>query len=90
MSLRQTHTLIAPLYDAFLDAATLGARRRSLARLADEPPPDVLLISARCVATRHDVAYEEVQAGAPCLTLGGNEPAFGNGGFRLIRLKKTA
>lgn len=53
MSLRQTHTLIVPFQDACLDAATRGARRRSLARLEDEP-------------------------------------AFGSGGFRLIRLEKTA
>lgn len=43
MSLRQTYTLIAPFYDAFLDAATRGARRMSLAALADAPPLDVLV-----------------------------------------------
>lgn len=43
MSLKHTYTLIAPFYDAFLDAATQGARRRSLSPLAAEPPLDVLV-----------------------------------------------
>jgi ubiquinone/menaquinone biosynthesis C-methylase UbiE len=43
VSLKHSYTLIAPFYDAFLDAATRGARRRSLARLAAEPPRDVLV-----------------------------------------------
>ncbi len=199
MSLRQTYTLIAPFYDAFLDAATRGARRMSLAALADAPPLDVLvngvgtgldlphlppqhryagldltramlgkalpraaaldfravqgdaqrlpfadasfdavvlhLILAvvpdplRCLqesarvtrrggtllvfdkflkpgeraawkralnplsrrlATRLDVVFEDVLAGAPGLTLESNEPAFGSGWFRLIRLAKDA
>jgi ubiquinone/menaquinone biosynthesis C-methylase UbiE len=43
VSLKHSYTLIAPFYDAFLDAATRGARRRSLAALADAPPLDVLV-----------------------------------------------
>jgi ubiquinone/menaquinone biosynthesis C-methylase UbiE len=43
VSLKHSYTLIAPFYDAFLDAATRGARRRSLAHLAAEPPLDVLV-----------------------------------------------
>ena len=43
MSLKHSYTLIAPFYDAFLDAATRGARRRSLSALADAPPLDVLV-----------------------------------------------
>lgn len=44
MSLRHSYTLIAPFYDAFLTAATRGARRRSLAALAEAPPLEVLLV----------------------------------------------
>lgn len=43
MSLRHSYTLIAPFYDSFLTHATRGARRRSLAALAELPPQDVLL-----------------------------------------------
>jgi phosphatidylethanolamine/phosphatidyl-N-methylethanolamine N-methyltransferase len=43
MSLRHSYTLIAPFYDSFLTHATHGARRRSLAALAELPPQDVLL-----------------------------------------------
>ena len=44
MSLKHSYTLLAPFYDAFLTAATRGARKRSLAALADRPPRDVLLL----------------------------------------------
>lgn len=44
MSLKHSYTLVAPFYDAFLTAATRGARKRSLAALADGPPSDVLLL----------------------------------------------
>ncbi len=44
MSLKHSYTLVAPFYDAFLTAATRGARKRSLAALADGPPRDVLLL----------------------------------------------
>lgn len=44
MSLKHSYTLVAPFYDAFLSAATRGARKRSLAALADRPPHDVLLL----------------------------------------------
>lgn len=44
MSLRHSYTVIAPFYDAFLRLATRGARGRSLAVLAAEPPRDVLLL----------------------------------------------
>lgn len=44
MSLKHSYTLAAPFYDAFLTAATRGARKRSLAALADRPPHDVLLL----------------------------------------------
>lgn len=44
MSLKHSYTLVAPFYDAFLTAATRGARKRSLAALADGSPRDVLLL----------------------------------------------
>jgi ubiquinone/menaquinone biosynthesis C-methylase UbiE len=44
LSLKHSYTLVAPFYDAFLTAATRGARKRSLAALADGPPSDVLLL----------------------------------------------
>jgi ubiquinone/menaquinone biosynthesis C-methylase UbiE len=43
-TLKYSYTLVAPFYDAFLTAATRGARKRSLAALADGPPLDVLLL----------------------------------------------
>jgi len=44
LSLKHSYTLVAPFYDAFLTAATHGARKRSLAALAEGPPRDVLLL----------------------------------------------
>jgi ubiquinone/menaquinone biosynthesis C-methylase UbiE len=44
LSLKHSYTLAAPFYDAFLTAATHGARKRSLAALADGPPRHVLLL----------------------------------------------
>jgi len=44
LSLKHSYTLVAPFYDAFLTAATRGARQRSLAALVAEPPRDVLLL----------------------------------------------
>jgi len=43
VSLKHSYTLIAPFYDAFLDAATRGARRRSVAGLEGAPPLEVLV-----------------------------------------------
>jgi phosphatidylethanolamine/phosphatidyl-N-methylethanolamine N-methyltransferase len=44
LSLKHSYTLVAPFYDAFLTAATRGARKRSLAALVGGPPRDVLLL----------------------------------------------
>jgi phosphatidylethanolamine/phosphatidyl-N-methylethanolamine N-methyltransferase len=44
LSLKHSYTLAAPFYDAFLTAATRGARKRSLSVLADSPARDVLLL----------------------------------------------
>lgn len=44
MSLKRSYTLVAPFYDAFLTAATRGARKRSLSALAEGSPRDVLLL----------------------------------------------
>ncbi|MCX7148043.1 MAG: class I SAM-dependent methyltransferase [Rhodocyclales bacterium] len=44
MSLKHSYTLVAPFYDAFLTAATRGARKRSLSALAEGSPRDVLLL----------------------------------------------
>ena len=44
MSLKHSYTLAAPFYDAFLTAATRGARKRSLSALGNSPPCDVLLL----------------------------------------------
>lgn len=43
MSLKHSYSLIAPFYDAFLDNATRGARRKSLSRIAMGPSLDVLV-----------------------------------------------
>jgi ubiquinone/menaquinone biosynthesis C-methylase UbiE len=43
LSLKHSYALIAPFYDAFLTAATHGARGRSLAELAGQPPGEVLI-----------------------------------------------
>lgn len=43
MSLKHSYALIAPFYDAFLTAATHGARGRSLAALAEHVPGEVLI-----------------------------------------------
>jgi ubiquinone/menaquinone biosynthesis C-methylase UbiE len=44
LSLKHSYTLAAPFYDAFLTAATRGARKRSLSALSHFPPRDVLLL----------------------------------------------
>lgn len=44
MTLRYSYTLFAPIYDAFVEPFTHGARRRSLALLRDGPHDDVLLV----------------------------------------------
>jgi phosphatidylethanolamine/phosphatidyl-N-methylethanolamine N-methyltransferase len=43
LSLKHSYALIAPFYDAFLTAATHGARGRSLAALAEHVPGEVLI-----------------------------------------------
>ena len=43
MSLKTSYRLIAPFYDAFLERASAGARRRSLEKLTAEPPRRVLV-----------------------------------------------
>lgn len=43
-TLEHSYTLFAPFYDAFLTAATRGARKRSLAALVGGPRRDVLLL----------------------------------------------
>ncbi|MDK9701808.1 MAG: class I SAM-dependent methyltransferase [Sulfuritalea sp.] len=58
MSLKHSYTLVAPFYDAFLTAATRGARKRSLAALADRPPRDVLLLG---VGTGLDLPHMPAQ-----------------------------
>ena len=58
MSLKHSYTLVAPFYDAFLTAATHGARKRSLAALAGGPPRDVLLLG---VGTGLDLPHLPMQ-----------------------------
>jgi len=58
LSLKYSYTLVAPFYDAFLTAATRGARKRSLAALADGPPRDVLLLG---VGTGLDLPHLPMQ-----------------------------
>lgn len=53
-TLQHSYTLIAPFYDAFLTAATRGARKRSLAALAEGPPGDVLVMG---IGTGLDLPY---------------------------------
>lgn len=43
MSLRNTYTLIAPIYDAFLERATRSARQASLAQIEKLPASTVLI-----------------------------------------------
>lgn len=43
MSLKHSYTLLAPLYDAFIESASRAPRRRSLAGLHDREPMSVLL-----------------------------------------------
>jgi ubiquinone/menaquinone biosynthesis C-methylase UbiE len=44
MTLRYSYTLFAPVYDAFVAPFTASARRRSLLRLTEGPPTEVLLV----------------------------------------------
>jgi ubiquinone/menaquinone biosynthesis C-methylase UbiE len=58
LSLKRSYALVAPFYDAFLTAATRGARQRSLAALAGGAPRDVLLLG---VGTGLDLPYLPAQ-----------------------------
>jgi len=75
--LRQSYTLIAPLYDLALARATAGARRTSIASL--EPGKRVLLPG---IGTGLDLPH------APSLHVESEQPAALGGWFRLIRLRK--
>ena len=44
MTLRDSYTLFAPVYDALVGPLTATARRRSLAALGEESPAEVLLV----------------------------------------------
>lgn len=87
MSLKHSYTLVAPFYDAFLTAATLGARKRSLAALADGPPRDVLLLG---VGTGLDLPHLPARHRYVGLDLQSDQAALGSGWFRLIRLQKRS
>ena len=54
MSLRHAYTVWAPVYDLAVDLATREPRRRSLARLAELPASEVLLVG---IGTGLDIPY---------------------------------
>lgn len=58
MSLKLSYTLIAPFYDALLDAGTRRARQRSLQPLVDAPVQEVLLLG---IGTGLDLPHLPVQ-----------------------------
>lgn len=58
MSLKQSYTLIAPFYDAFVTVATRSARKRSLAALFGSTSGKVLILG---VGTGLDLPYLPLQ-----------------------------
>lgn len=58
MSLQQSYTLIAPFYDAFVTAATRGARKRSLDALSGSASGKVLILG---IGTGLDLPYLPLQ-----------------------------
>jgi ubiquinone/menaquinone biosynthesis C-methylase UbiE len=54
MPLQQSYTLIAPFYDAFVTAATRGARKRSLDALSGSASGKVLILG---IGTELDLPY---------------------------------
>jgi phosphatidylethanolamine/phosphatidyl-N-methylethanolamine N-methyltransferase len=64
------------VFDKFLQRGQLALVRRALSPLSSR------------LATRLDVVFEEVLENVPQLQLLSDEPALGNGWFRLIELKK--